>query len=275
MTALNELAADRFRFTPLGGQIDPALTYPVAFRSHAAIETGAGADPAVRRIIAAHPLLGSLSGQDRAALLRGATIRGPKRQDVICYQGDPATHVILVLDGFVKLSATLADGSEVFLEIAGPGTCTGELLALRKRVHDADATALSDCRVLMIDARQFRQTFDHRPEGLMAILCLADRRLQAAVERLLDSRARTAPVRLAKALLEVARLPTCTPGDGARLPLRLSQSELGVMAGMSREMVNKHLAVWRDAGWIRMCGGTVASIDADALSAMCSEDVES
>jgi hypothetical protein len=42
---------------------------------------------------------------------------------------------------------------------------------------------------------------------------------------------------------------------------------------MSREMVNKHLALWRDAGWIRMSGGTVASVDADALLAMSGEAV--
>lgn len=276
MTVLNVLAADRRGFPVLGGQIDPALTYPMAIRSRpmpAAIETGPGADPEVRRHIAAHPALGLLPEQERAALLRGGKIRLLGRQEAICYQSDPAAHVILVLDGFLKLSATLADGNEVFVEIAGPGHCVGEMLALQSRMHDADVTALSACRLLMIDARQFRQAFDGKPEGLMALLRLADGRLQTAIERLLDSRARTAPVRLAKVLLEVTRLPSSAPGKGACLPLRLSQSELGVMAGMSREMVNKHLALWRDAGWIRMSGGTVASVDADALLAMSGETV--
>ena len=273
MTVLNVLTADRSGFPAAIGGIHPALTYPSAIRARipAVIETGSGADPAVRRCFAAHPALGTLSEQDRAGLLRGSKIRSLARQDVISYQGDPAAHVILVLEGFIKLSATMADGSEVFVEIAGPGTCIGEMLALHRRPHDADATALADCRVLMIDAGQFRQVFDRKADGLMAILRLADERLQAAVERLLDSRARTAAVRLAKVLLHVAQLRRAASGDGACLPLRLSQSELGVMAGMSREMVNKHLAQWRDAGWIRMCGGTVASVDADALSAMTSE----
>jgi CRP-like cAMP-binding protein len=274
MTVLNVQTADRFAIPGISGQIDPALTYAAAARPRSmpfAVETGPGGDPAVRRLIAAHPALGLLSEQDRAALLRGSKIRVTGRQEVVCYQGDTAAHLILVLDGFLKLSATLANGSEVFVEVAGPGHCVGEMPTLQSRAHDADATALSVCRLLMIDARQFRHVFDNKPEGLRALLRLADERLQATVERLLDSRARTAPVRLAKALAEVACLSRSAAHKGGCMPLRLSQSELGVMAGMSREMVNKHLALWRDAGWIRMAAGMVAWIDVDALSAMSSE----
>lgn len=274
MTVLNASSVDRWGFPVLTSESDPALTYRRAILPRpisAAVETGPCADIAVRRLFAAHTALGLLSEQDRVALLQSSKIRIVKSREVICYQGDPVAHVIFVLEGFLKLSATLADGSEVFMEIVSACRCVGETTVLQTRVHDADTTALSASRLLMIDAMRFRQMFDCKPEGLMAILRLADERRQAAVERLLDSRARTAPTRLAKALLEVTRLPGSAPGNGTSLPLRLSQSELGVMAGMSREMVNKHLALWRDAGWIRMSAGTVASIDVDALSAMFSD----
>ncbi|WP_158931381.1 Crp/Fnr family transcriptional regulator [Acidisphaera sp. S103] len=274
MTVLNASSVDRWGFPVLSREIDPALTYRPAILPRpisAPVETGPCADAAVRRLFAAHTALASLSEQDRAALLRSSKIRIVKPHEVICYQGDPVAHVIFVLEGFLKLSTTLADGSEVFMEIVSTCRCVGETTVLRTRVHDADTTALSASRLLMIDAMRFRQVFDRNPEGLLAILRLADERRQAAVERLSDSRARTAPIRLAKALLEVTRLPGSAPGNGTSLPLRLSQSELGVMAGMSREMVNKHLALWRDAGWIRMSAGTVASIDVDALSAMFSD----
>jgi CRP/FNR family cyclic AMP-dependent transcriptional regulator len=274
MTVLNVLTADRYGLLGLGGQIDPALTYPAVARPRpvpAATESGPGGDPTVRRLIAAHPALGLLAEKDRTALLRGAKIRVAERQEVVCYQDDPAAHLILVLDGYLKLSATLSNGSEVFVEVAGPGHCVGEILTLQSRAHDSSATALSVCRLLMIDARQFRHAFDDKPEGLRALLRLADGRIQATVERLLDSRARTAPVRLAKALAEVACLSRSAAPKGGCMPLRLSQGELGVMAGMSREMVNKHLALWRDAGWVRMACGTVAWIDVEALSAMSSE----
>ena len=277
MTVLNVLTAEKREFPVHSGKINPSSKYHALVHPHLAstnIAVGLGNDPEVRRLLAAHPALGLLSDQDRITLLRGANLGVLKRLDVICFQGDPAVHVVLVLDGFLKLSATLADGSEVFLSVAGPGDCVGELLALQKREHDANVTALSACRLLMIDARLFRQVFEHKPEGLMALLRLADGQLQTAIERLLDSRARTAAVRLSKVLLEVARLADRGPCGNKSLLMRLSQSELGVMAGMSREMVNKHLATWRDAGWIQMSGGTVSSVNKDALLAMSCEDIQ-
>jgi CRP-like cAMP-binding protein len=222
----------------------------------------------------AHPALGTLSDQDCRALAQSAKLRFQKRQDVICRQGEPASSVVLVLDGYVKLSVSLADGGEVFVDIARPGDCLNEMLALRVRTHDNSATALSPCRLLLIDAQRFRQAFHQNTEGLLAMLKLTDDRLQRLTEQLMDSRARTAPARLAKALLRLTRLPSIGTDSGTRLPLRISQGELSIMAGMSREIVNKHLGSWRDAGWIEMSGGTVASVDVTALSEVSGDDFD-
>jgi CRP/FNR family cyclic AMP-dependent transcriptional regulator len=275
MPALNTPTAGRCGFPVLSGNINSAAINSSATYCRpvpANCETGSAADPAVRRLIAAHPALGVLPEQDRCALLRWSRIRFVKRQDVICRQGDPAKNVVLVLEGYVKLSSPLADGGEVFLEIASPGSCVGELLALHPQLHDADVSALSPCRLLMIDAKQFRQAFDRHPEGLLAVLRLASERLRRTTEQLMDSRARTAPLRLAKALLRLAKLTSSCQGNWVDLPLRLSQGEFGVLAGMSRELVNKQLGAWRDDGLIRMSGGTVASVDTAALGEMSGED---
>jgi CRP/FNR family cyclic AMP-dependent transcriptional regulator len=245
--------------------------YPVS----TVTETGPAADPVVRKLMAAHSALGALPEQDRAALLRWSRIRLAKRQEVISRQGDPAGSVVLVLEGYLKSSVSLADGGEVFLDIAGPGSCVGEMFALHLRMHEANVTALSPARLLMIDARPFRHTFDRSPEGLLAILRLANARLQRTTGRLLDIRARSAPARLAKTILYLDLLSSSRINKSAGVPLRLSQSELGVMAGMSRELVNKHLGAWRDAGWIRLSAGAVCSVDTAALAHLSGGDEDS
>jgi CRP-like cAMP-binding protein len=232
-----------------------------------------GNDPAVRQHLAAHPALGTLPEQDRHSLLRWSRIRTLKRREVICRQGDPAASVILVLDGYLKQSVALADGGEVFLDIAGPGECTGEFVALDRSAHDADITALSPCRLLMIDAGQFWQAFEHRPEALLAILRLGREQQQRITAQLVGLGGLAAPARLANALLRLAQLPPAC-ADAAEIPLRLSQAELAVMTGATREMVNKQLGEWRAAGWVRMCGGTVISIDAAALAEVAGEDLD-
>ena len=269
MSGLNiSQAAGRKAAVP-GGNIDMIYS-PAAPARHGPVicDNGPGADPAVRRLFKAHPALGMLSEQERVTLLRRSRIRFHKRHDIICRQGDPASYIVLILEGFVKLSVPLSDGGEVFLEIARPGESFNEMLALQARPHASNATALSACQVLLIDTRQFREAFEPRPDRLLAVLRLVDERLQRTTEQLMDSRGLTAPVRLAKALLYLAALPPPHPGIGARLPFRLSQGELSFMAGMSREIVNKQLRAWRDAGWIEMSSGTVAWVDVKAFSAM-------
>ena len=258
-----------------GGDIDLAVIYSAAAYAQsiaAATEAAVDADPTVCRLIAAHPALGTLPRHEHRTLLRGARIRPLKRQELIFRQGDPASSVALVLEGFVKLSVPLADGGELFLDIAGPGACIGEISVLHARTRGADATALAPGRLLIIDARQFRQTFDRMPEGLLALLRLASRKLRRVTEQLIDSRARSAPARLAKTVLQVASLASSDPRRPSGLGLRLSQGEWGLMAGMSRELVNKHLGAWRDAGWISLSGGTVASVDVAALADISGDD---
>ena len=258
-----------------GGNIGPAIICSAAAYAQGAAAVAATppcADPAICQLMAAHPALGALPEHERRTLLRWSRIRPLKRQELIFREGDPASSVALVLDGFVKLSMPLADGGELFLDIAGPGSCIGEISVLHARTHKAGATALGPGRLLMIDARQFRQTFDRMPEGLLALLRLANKKLQRMTEQLIDTRARSAPARLAKTVLQLAKLESSDPHRSAGLALRLSQGELGLMAGMSRELVNKHLGAWRDAGWIRMSGGTVASVDAAALAEIAGDD---
>jgi CRP/FNR family cyclic AMP-dependent transcriptional regulator len=257
-----------------GGAILPAAIQRSGLHLHpvpATAETATANDPALRDRLAAHPALGTLPEQDRQALLRWSRIRTLKRQEVICRQGDPATTVILVLDGYLKRSASLADGGEVFLDIAGPGECAGETAALDRCAHDADITALSPCRLLMIDARQFWQALERRPEALLTILRLSREQQRRITGQLIGIGGLPAPARLANVLRRLAQLSD--PG-GEGVSLRLSQAELAVMTGVSRELVNKQLREWRDAGWVTMAGGTVTSIQAAALADVVGEDAD-
>jgi CRP-like cAMP-binding protein len=74
-----------------------------------------------------------------------------------------------------------------------------------------------------------------------------------------------APARLAKALLQLAALHSRAVGDGLQISLALSQRELGGMTGLIRESINKHLGLWRDAGWLSLTGRTITLHDVAAL----------
>jgi CRP/FNR family transcriptional regulator, cyclic AMP receptor protein len=230
-----------------------------------AVPPGTGADATAHALSAAHPILGRLTEQSRRALLRWSRFRAVKRRETISRQGDPAGAVLLVVNGYLKRSTPLADGNEVLLGLIGPGDCAGEATVLLEQPHDANLTALSECLLLMIDARQFRHAFGHEPEALLAVMRSTTEELQRTTQQLLDGRVQTTPGRLAKVLLCLPRAPSSGLNGATRLGLRLSQSELGAMAGICREVVNRYLGIWRDAGWIELSDGRVTAFDLTAI----------
>jgi CRP/FNR family cyclic AMP-dependent transcriptional regulator len=220
---------------------------------------------AARSLLGGESVLGRLLEHDLVDLMRWSMVRTLRKRAQIYRRGDSGRTVIIILDGYVKLSSMTAAGREVVMEIARPGMCIGELSVLNNWPRDTDAIALSRCRLLAIDGRQFTQVLARSPEALQSVIHLISQRLRTATERVLDAVALVASGRLAKALIQLAELQCPAVQNGARINLHLSQAELGGMTGLARESINKHLASLRDAGWISLSGKVVTLVDCAAL----------
>jgi CRP/FNR family transcriptional regulator, cyclic AMP receptor protein len=239
---------------------------PVGLQAHGHV------DDVANKLLAGQSAFGRLPERDLLELVQRSTVRTLREREYVFRRGDPGRTVYAVLAGYVKLSSLTAGGREVVLEIVRPGGCFGELAVLNGTPRAADATAISRCRLLAVDGRQFTQVMGRSLEGLQAMVKLISRRLRATTQRVLDSVALPATARLAKALLHLAELQCTTVRDGARIDLPMSQSELGGMTGLTRESVNKALAVLRDAGWISQSGDSVTLLDIAALDSVAGEE---
>ena len=222
-------------------------------------------DEAVLRSIRAQCILGLLPERDLMAMVRQSSPRFLQKNRVMFRMGDEGRSVVLILQGYVKLSTMTANGREVVLEIAGPGTIFGELAVLNGSPRQADATTLTSCRVVAIEGGLFRRALVATPEAMLATIRLLSQRLSAITSRELDAVSLPAPVRLAKALLRLAKLHSVRLEDGMQIGFRLSQRELGAMTGLIRESINKHLKAWRAAGWVDLSGGGLTIRDVRAL----------
>jgi CRP-like cAMP-binding protein len=230
------------------------------------------ADPAARQngdsvlaIMRSHDLLGLLSERDLVALARQCPVKTLPKNRVLFRTGDQGHSVVLVLQGYIKLSTMAANGREVVLEIAAPGSIFGEIAVLTDSSRRADATTLTTSRVMAIDGAHFRRALAASSEAMFAAIRLLSERLSAVTMREMDSVALPASVRLAKALLRLAQQHSGRLEDGAQIGFRLSQRELGAMTGLIRESINKHLKAWRAAGWVELSGGSVTLRDVRAL----------
>ncbi len=262
---------------PVPAMSRPATAASLLFRLHTrdttapARRAGQTPDTSLGSLCRTNPILGTLEETELRTLMQAAKGREVKRRTSVWHEGDRAGMVVLVLSGHLKLWAPLVDGGEVVFEIARAGDCVGEMAALQDGRHDCDLTALSDVRLLLIEARAFRTAFASHPGGLAAIARIAAERMCKARQQVTDSRALSAPARLAKALLGLVNTGAGADGRGGPagmvgLVTHVSQSDLGAMAGLCRELVNKYLRAWREAGWIHVLSGRVVHLNARAMA---------
>jgi CRP/FNR family transcriptional regulator, cyclic AMP receptor protein len=72
------------------------------------------------------------------------------RGTTIFAKGDPGTGLMGVLAGTVKVSVASADGKDIVLNLFHEGEVFGEIALLDGRPRTADATAMSDCELVVI-----------------------------------------------------------------------------------------------------------------------------
>lgn len=222
-----------------------------------------------------HPVLGHLGSDGLASLVQQAPVqRFPERAQIF-QQGDDSRSVMAVADGYVKLSAVTLNGREVVLDLAGPGSVFGELAVLNGWPRAATATALHECVLLSIDGAAFSRALGRAPAAMLELIRLLSRRLRKTTEQMTDVIDMPAPARIAKALLQLAALHSKPVPGGLQIELALSQRELGGMTGLIREIINRHLGNWRDAGWLRLSDRSIVLTDVQALRTLLRDyDVE-
>jgi len=197
------------------------------------------------------------------------TRRTVRQGAMIFAKGDQGTTLMVVLSGSVRISVPAGDGHEAVLNIIKPGQVFGEVALLDRRARTADAVAMTDCELMVIDRRDFIPMLHREPDvvlKLIEILCARIRRTSAQVE---DVMYLGLQARLAKTLLE---LTGGVEASATRSKVRITQRELGNITGMSRESTNKQLRSWQERKWVRLERGEIALVNPMALVKLMGED---
>lgn len=216
-------------------------------------------------VLAENSLLKHLEPADRARLAEYAQVVRFAADAVIFQRGDAGDSMMAVVTGRVKICAHSEDGKELILNIIKPGEVFGEISLIDGEPRTADAAALEPAQLLVLERRDFQRHLEQNPrvaQRLLAILCQRLRRTSAALE---ESLFLEVPARLARVVLHLSRAYGIPARSGTCIDVKLSQSQLGAIAGITRESVNKQLGLWRAAGWISVRGGYITVAEAGAL----------
>lgn len=201
-----------------------------------------------RAALLSSPLFSAMKPEELEEILKFASERRFRRGQTIFQRGDTGSAMMAVLRGRVRISSVSAEGKELTLNVINPGEIFGEIALLDGEPRSADANAIEDTLLLVVERRHFlpflRQN-DDMYLRLLAVLCSRLRRTSIALEEiaLFDL-----PVRLARVLLKLGEDYGRPNGQGTRIDLKLSQRDLSNLVASSRESVNKQLRAWRETG---------------------------
>jgi CRP/FNR family transcriptional regulator, cyclic AMP receptor protein len=190
------------------------------------------------------------------------------RGSAIFAKGDPGSGLMGVVAGSVKISVPSADGRDIVLNIMHEGEIFGEIALLDGRPRTADATAMTDCELMVIERRDFIPFLRSQPDLTIKIIETLCARLRRTSEQVQDLTFLSLPTRLAKALL---RLVDDAEGSAPTRKVTITQREISQIIGRSRESTNKQLRNWTKQGWIRLERGAVTVLHRDKLAEVAAE----
>jgi len=211
-------------------------------------------------------LLQGLSDEQKRFVRERSRMFEVKHGDPIYLAGDRGEHVYLVKRGAAKILGTAPEGGAVILAVLTPGDIFGELALGGPTARDHRAEAADDSLFCEIPCDVLVQMLREAPDFGLHMTRLMGRRIQKLRTRVEELLGKSAPARLAHMLLELSHQYGIQDGDGVLIPLRLNQSELGKLVGLTRETVNGILQVWREQGVVETDRRRIRLRDPDRLT---------
>ncbi len=183
----------------------------------------------------------------------------------MCVEGDPATHVFVLVDGWVKILGVTIDGHEMVLALRGRGDTVGEVAGETAGYRTATVQAVGTVHALIVAYEKFSSFLDAHAGADRAYRRMVTRRWNNA-ESMLRARSVTSGAqRLAVLLLELADRRDSEPDREVRMAMTLTQEELASLTGASRATVTRALSNWRRRGIIRTGPRDITITDLGAL----------
>ena len=216
-------------------------------------------------VLRKHPIFCDLDPEAFDQLCRYAKHASLKRGSTIVSKGDPGNSLIAVISGTVKISVSSADGRSAILNLIGPGEIFGEVAVLDGQARTADATANTNCEIIVIDRREFLPFVRSQPALAMKFIELLCARLRWTTDQVEQVILQDLPGRLASALIRLT--DRHKPAQGGR-SIAVTQQEISEMVGMTRESINKQLRAWAARNWVRLEHGAIVVLDAESLQVL-------
>lgn len=211
-----------------------------------------------RRIAQNSLLLRSLPEKYIETLLSMSTSRDYDKGETLFFQGETASAIHIVVEGWVKLYRIAPNGGEAVVHVFTKGESFGEAVAIKEKEYPVSAEAVTACEVVRIPSSALLNVIRKEPEVAITILASTFNHLHSLVSQLEQLKAQTGPQRVAEFLLDLCgedhgRHVVTLPYDKALIAGRL---------GMKPESLSRSFSRLRSVGvQIKRNSGTIDDVE--------------
>ena len=214
------------------------------------------------------PLFRGLKPDDRQRLAAVAGMRAFDKGDRLFSEGDESDLMFTVVTGRVKVVKTTPRGTDVILELFGPGDPVGAVAVYESRPYPASAVALEPTSCLVIPRQAFFALLEGYPTLVRGLLVGLTHRLVELTNRLTELSGGRIEGRLARFFLKLGSDMGRRRDDGIFIPLALSRQELADMIGTTIETCIRIMSRWGKDGVVRTDKDGFVIVDRAALEAV-------
>lgn len=193
---------------------------------------------------------------------RGVIERNYAKGAYICHRGDRLHHWTGVITGLVKISAISRDGKAMTFAGATDGGWFGEGSILKDEPRKYDLVAIRDTRLAMMSRATFMWLYDNSTGFNRYLVRALNERMGQFIatiehDRILGPKARVA--RNLSWFFNRALYPKAGPF------VEISQEELGLLVGVSRQVVNRCLQELQEEGLLTVEHERITPMNIPAL----------
>ena len=221
------------------------------------------------------------------ALLGMARVRTLAAGEVLFLRNSPPCGLYAVVRGAIRISgisatsggvasagptSPLAQAKEAVLIVLPPPVWFGEVSVFDGSARTHDAHAAGPTTLLHIPHDGLVQWLQHHPQHWRDLALLMADKLRLAFVALEEQAVLSAPVRLARRLVQMAQGYGQVQTQGStRRTLALTQEQLSLMLGISRQTTNGILNDLKDRRILAVQRGQLEILDLPALQGLCQQ----
>lgn len=200
------------------------------------------------------PIFATMSDDELAKIVKLSSRKVYPKETVIFFEDDEGDALFILISGKVKIAKISDEGKEIILAVLGPGDFFGDMSLLDGEPRSATVIALDNTEVTSIRRSEFFSLLTENPKLTIQLLEVLSMRLREANRKIGNLALLDVYGRLARMLMDFARLEGRKLQDGRIAFRRPTHQAIANMIGTSRETVTRTLGDLHRRGYVEISG---------------------